>query len=92
MRPLLALAAITLAGCGGFPTLLQQSAPGVELPRDAMGMCRSTDSTGRCVQFRWGSGVCVNPRGIDAEPVTMPCAEIRAAGLTPLRPAAEPGF
>jgi hypothetical protein len=29
---------------------------------------------------------------MDATPMTMPCAEIAAAGLTPLRPAADPGF
>ncbi len=74
--PVLIFSLFTLSGCGGAPVYLM-TAPGAPLPTGALGFCKAHDTVGRCTNWTSNSETCVNPEGVNANPPTIPCADIR---------------
>ena len=76
---------MVLAGCGvdmhrsNEVTLsfAQRTAPGATLPNSTYFLrCNEKDEIGRCKDWNNKSDMCVNPKGIDAQPPVVPCASI----------------
>ena len=77
---LLAPLLVVLAGCG-TDNLVSRTAPGARLPDGVISRCHDNDEAGRCKDWGSDSPDCVNPRGIDAKPMIVPCASIKK-GMT----------
>lgn len=71
----LTLGILTLGGCGGRSIYLETT-PGSPLP-SGVSVCRERDTIGRCSRWSPASETCINPKGVDVDPPTVPCASVR---------------
>ena len=72
---LMIFALAALSNCGGQP-LYVETAPGTPLP-SGIAVCKERDTIGRCKRWLPASETCINPKGVDVDPPTVPCASIR---------------
>lgn len=71
----LVLGIFTLSSCNSRSIYLETT-PGSPLP-SGVAVCRERDTIGRCSRWSPASETCINPKGVDVVPPTMPCASIK---------------